>query len=89
MPAANAHLIITEKALERFRGDRSIDEKLRVSTLSYSHYVHLGSVSPDYQYLDFLQPEQKDWADHMHYRRTGDAIKALEGEHLKLGEAVS
>jgi hypothetical protein len=85
MPAAYAHLMITEKAFERFRGDRGIDEKLRGSTLAYSHYVHLGSVSPDYPYLDFLQPEQKDWADHMHYRHTGDAIKTMASKLLESG----
>jgi len=77
MPATYAHLMITEKALERFTGDETIDGRLRGSTLTHSHFVHLGSVGPDYPYLDFFQPKQKDWADHMHYRHTGDAIKTM------------
>jgi len=85
MPAAYAHLMITEKALERFRGDRGIDEKLRGSTLSHSHFVHLGSVSPDHPHLDFFQPGQKDWAEHMHYRHTGDTIKTMALKLLESG----
>jgi hypothetical protein len=77
MPATYAHLMIADKALERFRDDQEINEKLRGHTLTHSHFVHLGSVGPDYPYLDFFQPGQKDWADHMHYRHTGDAIKTM------------
>lgn len=84
MPAAYAHLMITEKALERFRDDQDIDEKLHGSTLTHSHFVHLGSVAPDYPYLDFFQAGQKDWADHMHYRHTGDAIKTMAQRLLDL-----
>jgi hypothetical protein len=85
MPAAYAHLMITDKALERFRSDQEIDEKLRGSTLTHSHFVHLGSVGPDYPYLDLLEPEQKEWADHMHYRHTGDTIKTMGRKLLDLG----
>jgi hypothetical protein len=88
MPGTYAHLMITEKALERFQGDQRIDERLQGSTLTHSHFVHLGSVSPDYPYLDFFQPGQKDWADHMHYRHTGDAIKTMARRLLELGSRV-
>ena len=84
MPATYAHLMITEKALERFVGDETIDVRLRGITLTHSHFVHLGSVGPDYPYLDFFQPKQKDWADHMHYRHTGDAIKTMAQKLLNL-----
>jgi hypothetical protein len=85
MPATYAHLMITEKALEWFRGNQDINEKLRGVTLTHSHFVHLGSVGPDYPYFDLLQPKQKDWADHMHYQHTGDVIKTMARKLLDLG----
>ena len=59
MPAAYAHLLITDKALERFRDEQGVDEKLCGSALTHSHFAYLGSLSPDYPYLDILQPRQK------------------------------
>jgi hypothetical protein len=59
MPGTYAHLMMTEKALEWFRGNQDIHEKLRGSALTHSHYVHLGSIGPDYPYLDIIQPKQK------------------------------
>jgi hypothetical protein len=86
MPATYAHLMITEGALERFVCDEAIDVRLRSLTLTDFHFVHLGSIGPDYPYLDFFQPQQKDWADHMHYRHTGDAIKTMAQKLLDLWE---
>jgi hypothetical protein len=77
MPAGYAHLMITEKALDAFRKDETIDKQLRGNVLRSSHFVQLGSLGPDYPYLDFLQPGQKMWADHMHYDFTGDLIKTF------------
>lgn len=85
MPATYVHLMIAEKALERLRGNQDIHEKLRGTTLTHSHFVHLGSVGPDYPYLDLLEPTQKDWADHMHYQHTGDVIKTMAQKLLDLG----
>jgi len=85
MPGTYAHLMVTEKALEWFRGNQDIDEKLRGVTLTHSHFVHLGSVSPDYPYLDIIQPKQKDWADRMHYEHTGDVMKTMARRLLGLG----
>jgi hypothetical protein len=73
MPAGYAHLMITEQALKGYSTDNTIDPKLRGYALT-SHFVKLGSVGPDYPYLDFFQPNQKAWADHMHYDLTGDLI---------------
>jgi hypothetical protein len=86
MPGTYAHLMITEKALEQFLGYQAIGEKLRGSVLAYSHLTHLGSVGPDYPYLDLIQPKQKHWADHMHYRHTGDAVKTMAQRLLTLGD---
>jgi len=85
MPAAYAHLMITEKALERFRDDQDIGERLRSIAINHSHFAQLSSVGPDYPYLDFFHPRQKDWAEHMHYRHTGDAIKSIANKLLDLG----
>jgi len=68
MPAAYAHLMITEKTIERIRDDCSMDEKLCGALLTHPHFVYLGSVGPDYPFLDFFQYRQTDWADHMHYK---------------------
>jgi hypothetical protein len=43
---------------------------------AYRGFCELGCVSPDYPYLDVISHEAKSWADDMHYRRTGDVIKA-------------
>ncbi len=84
MPATYAHLMITDKALERLRSHQDVEEKLRGLILTHSHFVHLGSVGPDYPYLDLLQPKQKNWAEHMHYRHTGNAIKTMARKLLDL-----
>jgi len=31
---------------------------------------------PDYPYLDIARPDSCQWADRMHYEKTGDMIKA-------------
>ena len=41
MPGTYAHLMITEKALEGFRGNQDIHEKVWGSALTHSHFVHL------------------------------------------------
>ena len=87
MPGGYAHLMITEQCLERFARDPNVPRELRGSALTHSHFIHLGSVSPDYPYLDIFQPNQKCWADHMHYRHTGDALKSMAEKLLGLRES--
>ena len=82
MPAAYAHLMITEKTIERIRDDCSMDEKLCGVLLTHPHFVHLGSVGPDYPYLDFFPYRQTDWADHMHYKHRGNGTAIAEGSCL-------
>ena len=77
MPAAYAHLLITDNALKGFRDEQGIDEKLSDLALTHPHFVYLGSVGPDYPSLDFLQPGQRTWADHMHTRHAGDLIGTM------------
>lgn len=43
--------------------------------LSYSKYMQLGAVSPDYPYLHLGNKASARWADTMHYNRTGDRLK--------------
>jgi hypothetical protein len=83
MPAGYAHLMITAKALDAYGNDENVEEKLRGYALAKSHFVNAGSVGPDYPYLDFLQPSQKKWADHMHYDFTGNLIVTMARTLLK------
>lgn len=84
MPAGYAHLMITDKALDGFRRDEAIDKGLRGYPLKISHFVQLGCLGPDYPYLDFFQPSQKAWADHMHYDLTGDLLKTFARKLVEL-----
>lgn len=86
MPGTYAHLMITERALDSFKSEGSINQKLRGYVLTNSHFVSLGSVAPDYAYLDLMQPRQKDWADHMHYDFTGELVKTFSRSLLSLRE---
>lgn len=87
MPAGYAHLMITEKALDQFRKDETIERELRGYTLIKSQFLQLGCLGPDYPYLDFFQPDQKAWADHMHYDLTGDLLKTIAAKLLELNLA--
>jgi hypothetical protein len=50
----------------------SRENKLHIGQLL--HFCELGAVSPDYPYLAVLHPSAKNWADKMHYERTGQMI---------------
>ena len=39
-------------------------------------FCELGAISPDYPYLDIAHPDACQWADRMHYQKTGDMVKA-------------
>jgi hypothetical protein len=75
--------MITDVCLDAYSSDNTVDSTLRSQAMTRSHFVHLGSVGPDYPYLDFLQPRQKLWADHMHYDFTGDLIVTIAEKLLK------
>ncbi len=77
MPAAYAHILITEQALARLRQAGLLDRQLQGRLLLNSHFAYLGAVSPDYPYLDFKQPQQALWADHMHYDVTGELLQTM------------
>ena len=77
MPAAYAHVMITDRALSQYRDAASVDPPFTAAVLRYSHFIRLGCISPDYPYLDPLQFGQSSWADHMHYDHTGDLVQTM------------
>ena len=79
--------MITDKALERFRGDETVEKRLRGHSLRRSQFVQLGCLGPDYPYLDLLQSSQKAWADHMHYDVTGDLQKTFARRLVELNKS--
>ena len=83
MPAGYAHLMITDRSLDGYGNNNDVEKKLRAEALTRSHFVRLGSVGPDYPYLDLFQPGQKIWADHMHYDFTGDLIVTIAKKLLE------
>lgn len=86
MPAGYAHIMISDEALEQIKNERFMDPNLLGNLFEKSHFFQLGSVGPDYPYLDFLPPSQAQWADHMHYDHTGDIIKTMTGLALQTVE---
>ncbi|MDR0476790.1 MAG: zinc dependent phospholipase C family protein [Desulfobulbaceae bacterium] len=45
------------------------------SLLPHTKFFELGAVGPDYPYLSILSSAGQEWADAMHYQRTGDRVK--------------
>ncbi|MGA2403719.1 MAG: zinc dependent phospholipase C family protein [Syntrophobacteraceae bacterium] len=83
MPAGYTHMMVSDRALEAVKQGKLIDAPLLGSLFENSHFTQLGSLGPDYPYLDLLQPGQKKWADHMHYDHTGDIIKTMAEQLLE------
>ena len=77
MPGAYAHIAVVNVARETEGLEAAgLDRTAIAGVLDYLNYCELGAVSPDYPYLDVLHPAQKQWADAMHYERTGALIQA-------------
>ena len=95
MPGAFAHLTIVNKARDIDRLEAAgVPFPAIEAVLKYLRFCELGAVSPDYPYLDPMPGDSKQWADLMHYQRTGDPIKAgiaavrkLHGEEQKIAVA--
>ena len=76
MPGAYAHLTLVNMIREPARLEsRDFSPDAIVSLLDYFRFCELGAVSPDYPYLDIAHPDSCQWADRMHYEKTGDMIK--------------
>jgi hypothetical protein len=77
MPGAYAHLTMVNLAKEPGRLEKQgFPPEAIVPVLDYFRFCELGAVSPDYPYLDIAHSSAAEWADRMHYQRTGDMIKA-------------
>lgn len=76
MSGGYAHMTLVNLMRRRVDGDGAIAVNVKIATADYLNYCELGSVSPDYPYLDVLDGDAAPWADLMHYENTGDVIKA-------------
>lgn len=77
MPGPFAHMIAADEAGRRIEG-----KKLNLPILvvnRYPQWLQAGAVGPDYPYLHHLlssHDKSDDWADLLHYTRTGDVVRA-------------
>lgn len=76
MPGSYAHITLVNEASEKRRLN-SISgfprEAIDAASL-HLNFLELGSISPDYPYLDLASTDSKEWADAMHYTHTCQAI---------------
>ena len=77
MPGAYAHITIVNHLREPQRLEGIADFPIQAipMILDYFKYCELGAVSPDYPYLAIGSSGAAEWADTMHYEKTGDVIK--------------
>jgi hypothetical protein len=76
MPGSYAHITFANIASEKRRLKKIIGfpkEAIDAANL-HSAFLELGSVSPDYPYLDITSTYSKEWADAMHYTHTCKVI---------------
>lgn len=76
MPGAYAHItLVNELSLaDRLKAIDGFPEKAISALLAWFAYCELGAVSPDYPYLAIDDGNEAEWADSMHYTRTGQMI---------------
>lgn len=77
MPGAYAHITLVNLAREPARLETG-SGMLKPAALAIGQWLkccELGAVSPDYPYLAPLDQGAAEWADLMHYQRTGEMIK--------------
>jgi hypothetical protein len=77
MPGAFAHMtmVYTAKSSPKLDGEKGLTDEAHRAISGSIKYAELGSVSPDYPYLSLLSSETDEWADLMHYEKTGDMIR--------------
>ncbi|MBM4276619.1 MAG: zinc dependent phospholipase C family protein [Deltaproteobacteria bacterium] len=76
MPGSYAHITLVNLASEKRRLleiEGFPREAVDAANLQ-SRFLELGSISPDYPYLDVTSGDSKNWADAMHYTHTCQAI---------------
>lgn len=77
MPGAYAHITAVNVARERMGEDASFPNEGKAIAAAWLKYCELGAVSPDYPYLNIADGRRSgQWADAMHWDRTGDRILA-------------
>jgi hypothetical protein len=78
MPGAYAHITLVNELKEPQRLELipGFPRGAIPSILKYFKFCELGAVSPDYPYLAIGDEGAKQWADTMHYTRTGEMIHA-------------
>ncbi|MCR4345968.1 MAG: zinc dependent phospholipase C family protein [Sulfuricaulis sp.] len=76
MPGAFAHMLAATQA-QQAAESKGLHSVAR-STLKYPQWLQAGTVGPDFPYLHHLRSHDPSdsWADLMHYKRTGDVVRA-------------
>ncbi|MBN3191427.1 zinc dependent phospholipase C family protein [Pectobacterium brasiliense] len=78
MAGAYAHLAVVNVASEMGRLEEARVPKSGILAVKkYLGFCELGSVSPDYPYLAIADSGAAEWADKMHYEKTGDVVQSL------------
>jgi hypothetical protein len=89
MPGAYAHLTLVNLAREpaRLEANPAFPLAAIAALGKYLKYLELGAVSPDYPYLAIGSGNAKQWADLMHYDRTGEVVHAAVGRIRTMGDS--
>ncbi len=76
MSGSYAHITLVNLASEKRRlsGIAGFPREAVDAANLQSRFLELGSISPDYPYLDIMSGDSKVWADAMHYTHTCQAI---------------
>ncbi len=74
MPGTFAHITLVKQMTGHLDGIAGLPTGAKTAYLDYAKYCELGSVSPDYPYLALGDGDALQWADNMHYIRTGEMI---------------
>ena len=76
MAGGFAHITVVAELLARLRHLDLSDETKRAAGMNMP-FCEVGAVGPDYPYLAIsLDDSTKAWADRMHYKMTGDPVRA-------------
>lgn len=77
MPGAYAHITLVNELREpaQLEHIEGFEPDAITALMDYFKFCELGAVSPDYPYLGIGSRGATQWADRMHYERTGDMIK--------------
>jgi len=75
MPGAFAHLTLVKTMVDMLDSIPDLPTGAKTAYLDHSSFSQLGAVSPDYPYLALDDGDAPQWADNMHYIKTGDVLK--------------